>query len=215
MESALPLPDASAIFTKAADGTGEALPLMENGYGDAWSPDGGAFLFKRGARNNNWDIGVLWLQDDREPEILLGTPFNELEASFSPDGRFLAYVSDESGQRQVYLHPFPGLEGRWQISTDGGDEPRFSPDGGEIFYRSGDRMMAVSFSTEPRVSVSQPRVLFEGRYEVDPFNNDAHNYDLTPDGRHFVMVQRSGEGSDQIHVVVNWMEELKRMDTGE
>jgi Tol biopolymer transport system component len=204
------------LFVKSSDATGEEVALAESRgqmFPDLWLPGNRALLFKS-SLGTNWDIAMHRLDEERGPEILLGSTFNEIEPSLSPDGRFLSYVSDESGRREVYVRRFPSLEGRWQVSTDGGDEPQFSPDGKEIFYRSGDRMMVTTFASEPQVLFSRPTVLFEGRYGVDPFANDARSYDIMPDGQHFVMVRGDDEASE-IRVVLNWMEELKRLAPGE
>jgi serine/threonine-protein kinase len=201
-----------SIFVKASDATGGEIELAKSPGAmmpEVWLPGAGALLVKWYSETS-WDIGLYRFENERGPEILLGSAFNEIEPSLSPNGHFLSYVSDETGRREVYVQRFPSLEGRWQVSTGGGDEPMFSPDGREIFYRSGDRMMVASFASEPQVSFSRPRVLFEGRYDVDPFANDARNYDIMPDGEHFVMIRRDDEASE-IRVVLNWIEELKRL----
>jgi len=163
-----------------------------------------------------FDIGVLSL--DGEPKLeILGTPFQELHPSLSPDGRWLAYTSNESGQREVYVLPFPDVnDGKWQISTGGGGEPIWSRNGIEIFYRNADKMMAVPVSAEAVFTPGKPIELFEGRYAVDPFSNDMHNYDVTADGQAFVMIREFWgnelqSGIDTITLVQNWFEELKRL----
>ncbi len=109
------------------------------------------------------------------------------------------------------MQPFPGPGGKRQISTEGGQEPVWAGNGRELFYRNGDRMMAVDITTEPSFSAGIPAMLFEGSFETT--NNFRANYDVTPDGQRFLMIQ-SGEQQDsaatQIHVVLNWFEELKR-----
>ena len=100
-------------------------------------------------------------------------------------GRWLAYVSDESGRSEVYVQPFPSGDNRWAVSNEGGSEPAWSPNGGELFYRNGDRMMVVAVSNAPELRLGTPSVLFEGHYEIDPFGNDARNDDVSPDGRRF------------------------------
>jgi Tol biopolymer transport system component len=127
----------------------------------------------------------------------------------------MAYVSDESGRREVYVRSLHGAARRVQVSSEGGDEPVWSPRGGEIFYRQGPRMIAVPVSTASGgVTLGTPAVLFEGRYDVDPFNNDATNYDVTGDGQRFIMVRPvadPGRYRQQLNVVVNWYEELTRL----
>jgi Tol biopolymer transport system component len=132
-------------------------------------------------------------------------------ARFSPDGRWLAYVSNESGRYEVYVQPYPGPGGKWQISTEGGTEPAWNPNGRELFYRSGDKMMAVDIAMQPGFTVSKPRALFAGWYEATPAT--FSNYDVTPDGQRFLMLKRNEQEASaptQINVVLNWFEDLKR-----
>ena len=141
----------------------------------------------------------------------LRTPFYESGAKFSPDGRWLAYASDESGRFEIYVQPFPGPGGKLQVSTDGGTEPLWARNG-ELFYRNGNRLMAVETKTDPTFSASTPKLLFEGPCERGA-GAGGTNYAVTGDGQGFVMVKASGpEGSapTQINVVLNWFEELKR-----
>ena len=130
---------------------------------------------------------------------------------FSPDGRWLAYVSDESGRYEIYVQPYPGPNGKWQISTGGGTEPRWNPKGRELFYRSGNKMMAVDIATQPSFTVGKPRILFEGQYQPTP--TTSPNYDVSPDGQRFLMLKPSAAAEaapTQINVVLNWFEELKQ-----
>ena len=129
---------------------------------------------------------------------------------FSPDGHWLAYVSNESGRFDVYVQPFPGPGGKRQISTEGGNEPVWSRNGEELFYRNGNQMMAVEITTEPSFSAGTPRLLFEGAFRRGSVLRA--DYDVTPDGQRFVMLQQGGpdSGATQINVVLNWFEELKQ-----
>jgi eukaryotic-like serine/threonine-protein kinase len=147
---------------------------------------------------------------DRRVQPFLQTPFNETSPRFSPDGQWLAYISNESGRYEVYVQPYPGPGGKWQISTEGGTEPAWNPSGRELFYRSGDRMMAVDVSTRPSFTVGKPHVLFAGRYEPSPAT--FSNYDVSPDGRRFLMLKPSEteQAYTQINLVLNWLEDLKR-----
>ena len=108
---------------------------------------------------------------DRKAQPFLRTPFNEAAPRFSPDGRWLAYISDESGRYEIYVQPYPGPGGKWQISTEGGTEPVWNPNGRELFYRNGDKMMAVDIATQPGFSAGKPRMLFEGQYEIARLRN--------------------------------------------
>jgi Tol biopolymer transport system component len=158
------------------------------------------------------DIGVLRLSD-RKVEPFLATPFNEGAPQFSPDGRWLAYVSNESGRYEIYVQPYPGPGAKSQISTDGGGEPLWNPDGRELFYRSGNKMMVVEITAQPSFSAGKPKVLFAGPYQTSPNPVPSPNYDVSPDGQRFLMLKPgdpAGETPTQINVVLNWFEELKR-----
>ena len=199
------------IFWKPADGSVEAQALLIREYNQrpwSWSPDGRILAFTE-RTPAGLDIWVMPLEG--APSPFLATSFNETMPIFSPDGRWLAYVSDESGRNEVHVQPYPGPGRRWLVSTAGGREPVWSADGQELFYRNGDRMMVVAVQTEPAFSVGTPRVLFEGSYLSQGLL--ASNYDVTPDGQRFVMIQASGqqqEAPTQINVVLNWFEELKQ-----
>ena len=121
----------------------------------------------------------------------------------------MAYASDESGRYEIYVQPYPGPGGKWQVSTDGGTEPRWARNG-EIFYRSGDKMMAVQTTLKPSFSAGKPSVLFEGEYALTLATKA--NYDVTPDGKRFLMLKpiKQDNSVTQINVVLNWFEELKR-----
>jgi hypothetical protein len=107
------------------------------------------------------------------------------------------------------VQPYPGPGGKWQISTEGGTEPMWNPKGRELFYRSGDKMMAVDIATQPEFAAGKPRMLFEGPYELSPVQTD--NYDVSPDGQRFLMLKPAERvAPTQINVVLNWSEELKQ-----
>jgi hypothetical protein len=131
----------------------------------------------------------------------------------SPDGRWMAYASEESGRREIYVQAFPGPGGRWQVSSDGGNEPLWSASGRELFYRSGDRMMAVDISTNGEFLAGKPRPLFEGSYVLAGGGYARAQYDVSPDGQRFLMlkvVEQKSNPLTQIHVVLNWSDELSR-----
>jgi eukaryotic-like serine/threonine-protein kinase len=201
------------IYWLLADGSGGLERLTTSQYLNApmsWSPDGKLLAFFEVNPTTQRDIWVLRMSD-RKLLPFLQTPFNEAVPRFSPDGRWLAYISDESGRYEIYVQSYPGPGGKWQISTEGGTEPAWSGNGRELFYRNGDKMMAVDIATQPGFAAGTPRMLFEGRYERAPF--PSTNYDVSPDGQRFLMLKpnESAEAAPtQINVVLNWFEELKR-----
>jgi serine/threonine protein kinase/Tol biopolymer transport system component len=201
------------IFWQLADGSGgmERLTTSDNSqYPLSWSADGQILAFVEVNPSTGRDICVLRM-GDRKAQPFLRTPFDETSPQFSPDGRWLAYISNESGRYQVYVQPYPGPGGKWQISTEGGTEPVWNPNGRELFYRSGDKMMAVDITTQPSFTTGKTRVLFEGHYQLAPVT--FPNYDVSPDGQRFLMLKPSESveaAPTQINVVLNWFEELKR-----
>jgi len=202
------------IFWQLADGSGglEKLNTSQNAQLPiSWSPDGKLLAFLEVNPTTGYDIWVLRL-GDRKAEPFLRTPSNESVPRFSPDGRWISYVSDESGRYEIYIQPYPGPGGKRQVSTEGGTEPMWNPNGRELFYRSADKMMAVEVTTQPSFAAGKPRMLFEGRYEPTALTNP--NYAVSPDGERFLMLksaEQAEEAPTQINVVLNWTEELKRL----
>jgi Tol biopolymer transport system component len=202
------------IFWQWADGSGglERLSTYENlQVPKSWSPDGQFLAFHEGSPKTGRDIWVLRMSD-RKSQPFLVTPFNEGGPTFSPDGRWLAYVSNESGRPEVYVQPFPGPGGKWQISTDGGAEPAWNRNGKELFYRSGNKMMALDVTTQPGFSPGKPHMLFEGQYSASEWPLIDTAYDVSPDGQRFLMTKAAEQAAEatQINVVLNWFEELKQ-----
>jgi serine/threonine-protein kinase len=205
---------AANLFWQLADGSGGLERLTTSDYTHvprSFSPDGQLLAFHENNPKTNKDIWVLRLSD-RKAEPFLRTPFIEGAPTFSPDGRWLAYVSNESGRPEVYVQPYPGPGGKWQISTEGGTEPAWNRNGRELFYRSGDKMMALDLTTQPTFSAGKPKMLFERKYFTSDFPLVGTAYDLSADGQRFLMVKDTEQASavTQINVVLNWFEELKQ-----
>jgi Tol biopolymer transport system component/predicted Ser/Thr protein kinase len=196
------------LFWQLADGSGgtERLATSDRSQvASSWSPDGQTLAFEQINPGTGYDLFV-YRVGDRKVETFLQTRFNEIAPRFSPDGRWLAYASDESGRNEVYVQPYPGPGGKWQISTEGGREPVWARNG-ELFYRSGDKMMAVETNTKANFSADTPKVLFEGHYAT---YNTMPAYDVTPDGQRFLLAKTAEQGPQEISVVLNWTEELKQ-----
>ena len=206
------------IFWQAADGTGtvERLTTSANAqFTTSISPDGTRLVFREDNPTSRRDISIVALDGHRATESLIRTDFDEENGEVSPDGHWLAYQSNESGQSQIYVRPFPKVEtGRWQISATGGSRPAWARNGRELFYLDGtNQMMAVPVQTSPAFSAGNPVRVFETRYLVP---NNGRTYDVAADGR-FLMV-KSNDATDRasrtppanIVVVLNWFEELKQ-----
>jgi eukaryotic-like serine/threonine-protein kinase len=204
-----------SVFSRPKDGSGSEELLFSSDHHlhlNSISPDGQFLVYTdyhplRG--------GDLWLAEmagryDRRP--LLQRPFNEWGAQFSPDGRWLAFVSNESGRDEIYVLSFPGLDRRWQISTDGGTEPLWARSGRELFYRHAEQVMVVAVITEPVFSAGKPIQLFEGSYDRG-LTLGHTNYDVAPDARRFLMLKAGAKEAapTQFNVVLNWSDELKRL----
>jgi Tol biopolymer transport system component len=201
------------VFSQLADGSGglERLTSGSSPAANSWSSDGQLLAFVDVDPTTGWDIWVLRLSDHKA-QPFLQTASNESAPTFSPDGHWLAYVSDETGHWEVYVQPYPGPGGKWQISVDGGTEPAWNPNGRELFYRSGRKMMAAEIVTQLGFTVGKPRVLFESDFLLTPLQ--FSNYDVSQDGQRFLMLKLDDAGETapaQINVVLNWFEELKRL----
>ena len=184
-----------------------------------WSPDGNSLVFDLVREGTGRDIGVLSVEGERSWVPLLDSEATERVATISPDGQWIAYVSDETGRGEVYVQRFPNLGERQQVSTDGGVDPTWSPDGRALFYlgtrgRGGpDEMAVVTLDPGPPLSVGNPEVLFDYAPYIRPLGR-GRQYDIFPDGQRFVMWTRQGTALEtgattpQINVVVNWHQEL-------
>jgi Tol biopolymer transport system component len=200
------------IYIRSLDGGAPEQRVVTGNvpnYPFSWSPDGQTIAYVAVNPATLQDVWTLTLNGGQARPFLT-SPFREGAPVFSPDGRAIAYVSDESGRNEIYVSPFPGPGEKQIVSTDGGSEPVWPRAGRELFYRDGDAVMAAEVRTAPTLSVGQPRVLFKKPYERSialwP------NYDATTDGRRLVMVKGSDAAPAPafLDVVLNWAEELGR-----
>jgi serine/threonine-protein kinase len=201
------------LFWRSADGSGEEERLTTNDRlqtPTSMSRDGRLLFYTELAPDTGHDIWVLNL--GVQPPVATAvakTRFAEASPSISPDGHWLAYNSDESGRPEVYVSAFPGLGGRTVISSDGGEEPRWSKDGRELFYRAGDRMMAVTVAPGSSLTAGSPRMLFEGRYQVS--DTGVGGFDVSADGQRFLMVQPTvrEQPATEFNIVLGWFNDVK------
>ncbi len=199
------------LYWIPADGTGPAESLLvapEDQWAGDITPDGRTLLFRSGGAGPVRSIHTLSLQGPRLPRVLIANQFDNHSPSLSPDGHWVAYVSNESGRLEVYVRPFPGPGGRWQVSLDGGTEPLWAANGRELFYRNGAKMMVAAIALLPTFTVGARRELFEGNYVSDPV---YRSYDVTRDGRSFVLVRSPKPLADFI-VVLNWFDQLREKE---
>ena len=213
-----------AVFWKSRDGsTLEEVLVLADKNVDAWffSPDGGTLLYADSQFDGQQNIDALPLRDKQNVRAVFPAQFEVEWAILSPDGKWIAYNSFESGRPEVYVSPYPAIEPRERISTNGGLHPLWSPDGRELYYRTAaspdelvhralaqkTRVMAVSIETKNGFKAGQPHMLFEG-----PYFASGHDIAITPDGKGFILIREtdSQTGPRQIETVVNWFEELKQ-----
>ena len=186
-----------------------AIQSTLQSFPQSWSADGRFLAYVTVDPKTRGDIWVVPLDGDRKPKPVLQSPFDESYARISPDGRWLAYSSNESGQRGVYVTRFPEGGGKWLVSTSGGDFPVWSRDGRELFYRAPDRkFMAVPIAPGANFAPGSPVPLFEAPAAVSPLGIGTF-YDVAPDGRFLInlFVERR---SPPATVVLNWRASIPR-----
>jgi len=205
------------VVWRDADGTGDREKLAESEYGsvpDTFTKNGEVLIFHEVSPVTSGNIWVKQLEGDSKAKPLLNESYFEELPRLSPDGNWMAYVSKESGQYEVYVQSFPALGGKKIISEAGGTEPVWSPNSNEIFYRRGEKMFVVDYATEPTFNASTPRELFQGQF-YGPLN-PLGTYAVAKDGR-FLMLKPVETTDDEsvspipreINIVLNWFEELK------
>ncbi len=212
------------LWWKRADGAGDAQRLTESKnhqYAQSWRPDGKVLAFYQLNPGTSWDILTLLVEGNEksgwkpgEPQPFLNSPSNEITPAFSPDGRWLAYQSDESGNNEVYVRPFPGPGGKWQISTGGGLLPKWSHNGKELFYRTEDNRIMVATYTSSGESFrpDKPRPWSVGQLTGTHMN--AYNFDPHPDGNRFAVLKAPGTSEaapvNKVSFIFNFFDELRR-----
>ena len=209
------------IFSRDPDGIGEPTLLVGTPLAERpmdWSADGSYLVYSVHDPTSLDDLWILKRKDAGgtfEPEPFLQTRFSEILGSLSPDGRFLAYCSNESGQFEVYVQPFPAGGRTSQVSTNGGGAPRWNKDGNELFYVEGDTLIRVAVSTTPSFSVGSMAPLFSHSSFGISLTN-TWPYDVAADGQRFVLVEpvENDEAKPPaIHIVQNWYEEFRDRQT--
>jgi dipeptidyl aminopeptidase/acylaminoacyl peptidase len=191
--------DGSLPAERLASGAGAQLP-------SDWSQDGRFIVFTEEHQTTGLDLWVLPMEGAREARPFLQTRFMEHSASFSPNGDWLAYTSDETGREEVYIQAFPGPGAKTQLSTHGGSSPLWSRDGREIFFAAGDRMMAVRVTTEREFRAEQPIELFQGNLGWQR----AQNLTASADSQRFIIPKPTCATSGlDLRVILNWTQEIR------
>lgn len=207
---------AATLYKQMADGTGSVEKIISSKYHQqpkCWANDGTTLIYTEGINpQTGMDIFSIQPGNDTIPKPLINSRFNEIHPSLSPDGHWLAYVSDEYGREEVFVCSFPDLGNRIQISPDGGIEPLWAPDGKELYYRdmTGDKLMSVSITETDNLQVGKPELLIHGNYAPSS-GLWGRNYDISPDGNKFLMIEEEETSSTakRINVILNLSETLK------
>jgi serine/threonine-protein kinase len=200
-----------SILAMPADGSGseETLlpPQTSRSVPASWSPDGKFLAYTHYGRSGKAEIWVLPLEGERKPQLILANQFDNRRPVFSPDGKYLAYFSNENGRGEVYVMPFRNGSGKWQISTNGGSPPVWQRDGKQLLYSESENIMGVDIATQPTFHASTPRVILPAKAM-----GSLLGFDVSPDGQRFLIHQQSSEAAQttQINVILNWSEELRR-----
>jgi Tol biopolymer transport system component len=210
----LQIPEQWGVMATAVQGTGGverlSAAVIPRGFVSSVSPDGEYVLAGGGMETGADDIYLINTKD-QSVKPLLNTSSVERAAAISPDGKYVAYVSEESGRAEIYVQSFPSASERHQVSADGGSDPVWSRDGKELFFRSGWKMMVADVASTPTFTSGRPRMLFETKLSTRS-SSGLGSFDVSPDGQRFLMVrERSTEGGAEVNVVLNWFEELKAL----
>lgn len=206
------------LIQKSTASAGEEEVLLSSAGRDYlcdWSHDGKFALFVRMGAGTREDVWALPLFGDRKPFPFAQTQFAEEQAQFSPDGKWVAYASDETGRAEVYIQSFPASSLKVRISNDGGTQPRWRGDGNEIYYLGADRkMMRVTVKPAAHFEAAAPVVLFETRIESELGPYMGFAYAVTADGKRFLILDPVGDENSTVTVVLNWAAALGRRRAG-
>ena len=196
------------LFRKSANRGGDVERLTtstHDQYAEYWSADGKWLAFSETNSDSGHEIKMLSVDTKQQ------RPSTQDAAGLmmmSPDGRWLAYTIFEAGRNHVFVQRFPGPGRAWQVSTEAGEEPVWSPRGDQIYYRNGRKWMAVAVETERELTLGTPQLLFEGDY----LNVPGRSYDITPDGKHLILLRSEEDPAPtQVHVLSNWFDQLRRL----
>ncbi len=197
------------LYRKLASGAGEEellVPAKNLAVPKSWSPDGKFLVYAQINPGTGADLMAIPVNGDRKPFPVVQPNATEDQGQFSPDGHWLAYTSNESGQAEVYVIPFPPTPGaKWLVSRGGGVQPRWRRDGKELFYISADsRMMSVQVSTHPTFQAGTPHSLFQSDIVDTGIRTGPMSWDVEPDGKRFLIISPNSPETSSLTVVLNW-----------
>jgi len=204
------------LFIKPSNGSGNEIEIFSSFFGEAyieqWTNDGKYLIFAHSVKSSEFNISVLPLNGEKKAWEYLNTKYDEYGGNVSPDGKWMAYISNESGSYQIYVSSFPEKNGKWQISTDSAEEPRWAPDGRTLYYRRDTKLISVPITFSPTFTPGKPRVVIDGF----PLSNidSGISYDISKDGKYFIStVPLKGGEFKNISIVLNWTEEVKKLSS--
>jgi serine/threonine-protein kinase len=201
------------VLSASSDGAGNverhSESVIQRGWLSSISPDAKHMLAAGRAMGTNSNVELVSLEDGKV-RTLLDSRFDEEGATFSPNGRFIAYSSNDSGRNEIYVQPFPALDTRTQVSNEGGSEPVWSRDGTKIYFRRGRTLFAAEVQTSPVFSAVRPVKVLEADFATAAVGMPG--YDVSPDGKRFAVFRSTvGQGQVEVKVILNWFEELKAL----